>query len=61
MNKKLGTAFWLITIIAAFIVLLNLGAIPLLDPDEPVYAQTPKEMMHHVKITVNNQPALNWT
>lgn len=45
MNKKIGTAFWLITVVAAFIVLLNLGAIPLLDPDEPVYAQTPKEML----------------
>lgn len=45
MNKKVGTGFWLIVIIAAFIVLLNLGAIPLLDPDEPVYAETPKEML----------------
>ncbi len=39
-----GSSFWVIALISAFIVFLNLGGIPLLDPDEPVYAETPKEM-----------------
>ncbi|MCE5287413.1 MAG: glycosyltransferase family 39 protein [Pelosinus sp.] len=39
---KLG--FWAVTIITVFVIFFNLGAVPLLDPDEPVYAETPKEM-----------------
>jgi len=31
--------------ITAFIMFFNLGGIPLLDPDEPVYAETPLEMI----------------
>jgi 4-amino-4-deoxy-L-arabinose transferase-like glycosyltransferase len=45
MNSKFGKGFWLIAIISCMIVFYNLGGIPLLDPDEPVYAQTPKEML----------------
>lgn len=44
MFKKLETGFWLVAIITLLIVFFNLGGIPLLDPDEPVYAETPKEM-----------------
>lgn len=44
MLKKIGTGFWLVAIISIFIVFCNLGGVPLLDPDEPVYAETPKEM-----------------
>jgi len=45
MFKRLGSGFWLVAIISIMIVFFNLGGIPLLDPDEPVYAETPKEMM----------------
>ena len=40
-----GAGFWLVAAVAAFILLYNLGGVPLLDPDEPVYAQTPREML----------------
>ena len=46
MLKRLDGRFWLVAIIAAIILFINLGTIPLLDPDEPVYAETPKEMIH---------------
>ena len=45
MFAKLGSGFWLVAIISIMIVCFNLGGIPLLDPDEPVYAETPKEMI----------------
>lgn len=45
MLKRMGAGFWLVAIIAVIIVFSNLGGIPLLDPDEPVYAETPKEML----------------
>jgi len=44
MSARLGTGFWLVAVISIMIVFFNLGGIPLLDPDEPVYAETPKEM-----------------
>jgi len=44
MFNKVGTSFWLVAIITIIIVFFNLGGVPLLDPDEPVYAETPKEM-----------------
>ena len=44
MFRNLGSGFWLVAIISIIIVFSNLGGIPLLDPDEPVYAETPKEM-----------------
>lgn len=43
-NSK-DNLFWLVIVVAAFIFFFNLGSIPLLDPDEPVYAETPKEML----------------
>ncbi|MBC8016517.1 MAG: glycosyltransferase family 39 protein [Sporomusaceae bacterium] len=45
MFARLGSGFWLVAIISIMILFFNLGGIPLLDPDEPVYAETPKEMM----------------
>ena len=44
MFARLGSGFWLVAIISVMIMFSNLGGIPLLDPDEPVYAETPKEM-----------------
>jgi len=45
MFSKLSYRFWLLAIISIMIIFLNLGRVPLLDPDEPVYAETPKEML----------------
>lgn len=42
---KLDKSFWLVAAISVIIVFFNLGGLPLLDPDEPVYAETPKEMI----------------
>ncbi len=44
MFSRLGSGFWLVAIISLMIIFFNLGGIPLLDPDEPVYGETPKEM-----------------
>ncbi len=44
MIKRVGNGFWLVAVITMVMVFFNLGGIPLLDPDEPVYAETPKEM-----------------
>lgn len=43
--RKYGAGLWLTLIITAFIMFFQLGSYPLLDPDEPVYAQTPREML----------------
>ncbi len=45
MTKKNKSLFWLVAGITAFIIFFHLGSFPLLDPDEPVYAETPKEMI----------------
>lgn len=45
MIRRIDSYFWIIAFIAVTIMFFNLGAIPLLDPDEPVYAETPKEMI----------------
>ena len=45
MIRRIDSYFWIIAFIAATIMFFHLGAIPLLDPDEPVYAETPKEMI----------------
>jgi len=37
--------FWLMMLLAVVTIFNNLGGIPLLDPDEPVYAETPREMI----------------
>lgn len=44
MLAKLSYRFWFVAIISIIVIFFNLGGIPLLDPDEPVYAETPKEM-----------------
>ncbi|MEN6413619.1 MAG: glycosyltransferase family 39 protein [Veillonellales bacterium] len=36
---------WLVIGVTGLVMFLNLGGIPLLDPDEPVYAETAKEMI----------------
>lgn len=45
MRREIDGSFWIVTLIAVVIIFFNLGGIPLLDPDEPVYAETPKEML----------------
>lgn len=39
--------FWVLTFLTIAVIFINLGSIPLLDPDEPVYAETPKEMIQY--------------
>ncbi|MBP2667773.1 MAG: hypothetical protein H6Q76_2753 [Firmicutes bacterium] len=43
--RRYGAEFWAVLIVAAFIMFFQLGSNPLLDPDEPVYAQTAREML----------------
>ena len=43
--RRLGAEFFCVLFIALFIMFFQLGSYPLLDPDEPVYAQTPREML----------------
>jgi len=45
MSERLGLGFLILTFIAALILFFNLGGVPLLDPDEPVYAETAREML----------------
>lgn len=45
--KKVWLEIGGIFIVAGFIMFFRLGGIPLLDPDEPVYAQTAVEMLAH--------------
>lgn len=45
MLKNNQRTIFLVLAITTFIIFFNLGAFPLLDPDEPVYAETPKEMI----------------
>lgn len=45
MGERSALTPLVIIVIAAFIMFFNLGGIPLLDPDEPVYAETAKEML----------------
>ncbi|MDT8901768.1 ArnT family glycosyltransferase [Anaeroselena agilis] len=47
MTDRISFGTILIILIAAFVMFYNLGGIPLLDPDEPVYAETAKEMLSH--------------
>ena len=39
------TSLLLVAGAALFIILFGIGGVPLLDPDEPVYAETAKEML----------------
>lgn len=43
--KRLLPGLWVIIVISLFVALFQLGHLPLLDPDEPVYAETPREML----------------
>lgn len=43
--RKYGAGLWLTLIVTVFIMFFQLGSYPLLDPDEPVYAQTAREMV----------------
>jgi len=43
--RRFGAEFWAVFIVAMFIMFFQLGGNPLLDPDEPVYAQTAREML----------------
>lgn len=45
MKNQAWLEILLITLVTGFIMLFNLGSLPLLDPDEPVYAETAKEML----------------
>ncbi|SFL70716.1 ArnT family glycosyltransferase [Pelosinus propionicus] len=45
MNKKEWFEIATIIVIAGFIMFFHLGELPLFDPDEPVYAQTAREMI----------------
>ncbi|HMM20290.1 MAG TPA: glycosyltransferase family 39 protein [Selenomonadales bacterium] len=45
MSQRFGWGVLVIVVISLFIMFFNLGAIPLLDPDEPVYAETAREMI----------------
>lgn len=45
MRRLATTGFLWIAVFSIIVVFCNLGGIPLLDPDEPVYAETPKEML----------------
>jgi 4-amino-4-deoxy-L-arabinose transferase-like glycosyltransferase len=42
---RFGKGFWILMLLTAMTVFIHLGKMPLLDPDEPVYAETPKEMI----------------
>lgn len=43
--KRWVPGLWLVAFVTVLVVFFNLGGIPLLDPDEPVYAETAKEMI----------------
>ena len=45
MSKLFEPAAWIALIIAGIILFANLGGFPLFDPDEPVYAETGREML----------------
>ncbi len=45
MKKNIIFDIAVIIVVAGFIMFFKLGVLPLLDPDEPVYAQTAREML----------------
>lgn len=45
MSERLGLRFIIVIFVASLIMFYNLGSVPLFDPDEPVYAETAKEMI----------------
>lgn len=42
---RFSSSFCFVVMITLIMTFFNLGGIPLLDPDEPVYAETPREML----------------
>lgn len=47
MLKQQKYLYWVVMVISIIVLFSNLGGFPLLDPDEPVYAETPREMFLH--------------
>lgn len=45
MSSKNYSVYLSVAIISIVVLFFHLGGVPLLDPDEPVYAETPKEMI----------------
>lgn len=45
MGIDVKKSFWILLFITTISIFSNIGTIPLLDPDEPVYGETPKEMI----------------
>lgn len=43
--RRLPPGLWVIIVISLFVAFFQLGYVPLIDPDEPVYAETPLEML----------------
>lgn len=43
--KRLLPGLWVLIVISLFVSFFQLGYVPLIDPDEPVYAETPLEML----------------
>ncbi|MDU2065882.1 MAG: glycosyltransferase family 39 protein [Sporomusaceae bacterium] len=43
--NRITPALWFIIAISLFTAFFQLGQLPLLDPDEPVYGETPREML----------------
>jgi 4-amino-4-deoxy-L-arabinose transferase-like glycosyltransferase len=44
-NYDSRKAYWILLILVAFNILCGIGGVAMLDPDEPVYAETAKEMI----------------
>jgi 4-amino-4-deoxy-L-arabinose transferase-like glycosyltransferase len=44
-NMRFRKNYWFLLLLTVLTIFMNLGSMPLLDPDEPVYAETPKEMI----------------
>ena len=53
MNRIEKGSLLVLAIIVAFNIFFGLGSIPLLDPDEPVYAETAREMILHHAFIMN--------
>lgn len=45
MKHRISNGFWILAVLSVIIIFFNLGGLPFFDPDEPVYAETPKEMI----------------
>ena len=45
MNQYEKKSLFILTAVIVFMVFFGIGGVPLLDPDEPVYAETAREMI----------------